>query len=139
MAFFVELFRKTAALEQATAEIAVREQQVVALNGELEEQVIRRTMALAAANTELEALRAVEQAARAVAEGAAGRASALAEVSRVLVENFMDHRSMLARVAHIASMATDTACMIQLIAEEGDGSELDRLRSNTPIRRYAQG
>ena len=51
---------------------------------------------------------------------AAGRASVLAEVSRVLVENFMDHRPMLGRVAHIAAMATDTACVIQLLAEDGD-------------------
>src|SRR5205823_3364526 len=50
--FFVELFRKTVALEQRTAELtqvtadlACREQQVVQLNAQLEGRVIERTAA----------------------------------------------------------------------------------------------
>ena len=62
---------------------------------------------------------ALEHAVRAEDETAACRASVLAEVSRVLVENFMDHRPMLERVARIAAVATDTACVIQLVPEDG--------------------
>src|ERR1700682_5450448 len=58
VAVFVELFRKTAALEQRTAELTQvtaelvrRERQVGALNAELEGRVIERTLALAAAIT----------------------------------------------------------------------------------------
>ncbi|HLZ29512.1 MAG TPA: hybrid sensor histidine kinase/response regulator [Chloroflexota bacterium] len=56
VAIFVELFRKTAALEQrtteltqVTAELVRREQQVGALNAELERRVIERTAALESA------------------------------------------------------------------------------------------
>ena len=135
--------------EQVTADLELREQQVVALNEDLEARVTRRTAALAEANIALEAeaverlraeatLRAVEHAARAEAELAAERASVLAEVSRVLVEDFMDHRPMLGRVAHIASLATDTACVIQLIAEDDDVFGVAPLASITPIRRYVR-
>ncbi|HLZ31265.1 MAG TPA: ATP-binding protein [Chloroflexota bacterium] len=62
---------------------------------------------------------ALEHAARAEAETAAWRASVLAGVSRVLVENFMDHRPMLERVARMAAIATDTACVIELLPEDG--------------------
>jgi PAS domain S-box-containing protein len=62
---------------------------------------------------------ALEHAARAEAEMAAGRASVLARVSRVLVEDFMDHRPMLERVARIAAAATHTACVIELLPEDG--------------------
>jgi PAS domain S-box-containing protein len=62
---------------------------------------------------------ALEHAARAEAEVAAWRASVLAGVSRVLVENFMDHRPMLERVARMAAIATDTACVIELLPEDG--------------------
>jgi signal transduction histidine kinase len=117
VSFFVELFRKTVALEQrtaeltrATADLALREQQVVALNAELQERVIEGTVALGVATSDLEAGAGL----------VATRASVLAEVSRVLVESFMDHRPMLERVAQIAAFATDTACVIQLIAEDGD-------------------
>ena len=58
VAIFVELHRKTAALEQQTAELTAmaaelvrRQQQVVALNAELEGRVIERTAALKAAVT----------------------------------------------------------------------------------------
>ncbi|MDQ6674833.1 MAG: ATP-binding protein [Chloroflexota bacterium] len=133
--FFVELFRKTVALEQMTADLVLREQHGVALNARLEERVIARTEALAVAYSDLEAageerlrteeaLRALEHTARAEAETAARQASVLAEVSRVLVENFMDHRPMLGRVAHIAAEATDAACVIQLFAEDGDEAGL---------------
>jgi signal transduction histidine kinase/DNA-binding response OmpR family regulator len=142
VAVFVELFRKTVALEQRTAELTqvtadlvLRERQVGALNAQLEDRVIERTAALEAAFSRLEAeaverlrnegtLRAMEHAARADAEQTAGRASALAEVSRVLVENFMDHGPMLGHVAQIAASATDSACVIQLIAEDGDDAGL---------------
>jgi PAS domain S-box-containing protein len=62
---------------------------------------------------------ALEHAAGAEAETAACRASVLARVSRVLVEDFMDHRPMLERVARTAARATDTACVIQLLPEDG--------------------
>jgi PAS domain S-box-containing protein len=62
---------------------------------------------------------ALAHAARAEAETAACRASVLAGVSRVLVENFMDHRPMLERVARMAAIATDTACAIELLPEAG--------------------
>ena len=67
---------------------------------------------------------ALEHAARAEAERAAWRASVLAGVSRVLVENFMDHRPMLERVARMAAIATDTACVIELLPEDG-GADLE--------------
>ena len=58
VAIFVELFRKTAALEQrttelteVTAELVRREQEVGALNAELERRVIERTAALESAIT----------------------------------------------------------------------------------------
>src|SRR5438128_8553861 len=60
-----------------------------------------------------------EHAARAEAETAAWRASVLAGVSRVLVESFMDLRPMLERVARITAIATDTACVIELLPEDG--------------------
>jgi diguanylate cyclase (GGDEF)-like protein/PAS domain S-box-containing protein len=66
-----------------------------------------------------EALRALEHEARAEAENAAVRGSVFTEISRVLVENLMDHRPMLGRVAQIAAAATNTACVIQLVAEGG--------------------
>jgi PAS domain S-box-containing protein len=66
---------------------------------------------------------ALEHAARAAAETAAWRASVLAGVSRVLVENFMDHRPMLERVAQMAAIATDTACVIELLPEDGGAME----------------
>jgi PAS domain S-box-containing protein len=69
---------------------------------------------------------ALEHAARAEAETAAWRASVLAGVSRVLVENFMDHRPMLERVARMAAIATDTACVIELLPEDG-GAVLEPL------------
>jgi signal transduction histidine kinase/DNA-binding response OmpR family regulator len=60
--FFVELFRKTVALEQrtaqltrVTADLARREQQVGQLNAQLEGRVIERTAALEAAIGELKA------------------------------------------------------------------------------------
>ncbi len=62
---------------------------------------------------------ALENAARAEAETSACRASVLAEVSRVLVENFMDHRPMLEHVARIVATATNTACVIELLPEDG--------------------
>ena len=62
---------------------------------------------------------ALQYAARAEGETAACRASVLAGVSRVLVENFMDHRPMLERVARMAAIATDTACVIELLPEDG--------------------
>jgi len=72
VAVFVELFRKTVALEQrteeltrVTADLVRREQQVGALNAELEERVIERTAALEAAIGDLEA----EAAERLRAEG----------------------------------------------------------------------
>ncbi|MGI9149360.1 MAG: ATP-binding protein [Chloroflexota bacterium] len=75
-------------------------------------------------DAERERLRfALEHAARAEAETAAWRASVLAGVSRVLVETFTDHRPMLERVARMAAIATDTACVIELLAEDG-GSAL---------------
>jgi two-component system sensor histidine kinase/response regulator len=62
VAIFVELFRKTASLEQrtgeltqVTAELARREQQVVGMNAKLEQRVVERTGELEAANQELEA------------------------------------------------------------------------------------
>lgn len=62
VSFFVELFRKAAALEQrtteltqVTADLVRREQQVVALNAELEGRVLERTAALEAAIGDLEA------------------------------------------------------------------------------------
>jgi PleD family two-component response regulator len=55
VSFFVELFRKTVALEQVTADLLLREQQVVALNARLEERVIQGTAALKVANSNLEA------------------------------------------------------------------------------------
>jgi signal transduction histidine kinase/CheY-like chemotaxis protein len=140
--FFVELFRKTVALQARTAELTLvtaelvqREQEIGALNAQLEERVLERTEALEDAIHDLEAeaterlrsdtaLHAMEHAAGAEAEIAAGRASVLAEISRVLVEDFMDHRPMLGRVAQIAAGATDTACVIQLIAEDGDDVSL---------------
>lgn len=69
---------------------------------------------------------ALEHAAGAEAETAACRASVLAGVSRVLVEDFMDHRPMLARVARMAARATDTACVIQLLPE-GGGTAMEPL------------
>src|SRR5207244_11654976 len=60
-----------------------------------------------------------ETAARREAETAAWRASVLAGVSRVLVESFMDLRPMLERVARITAIATDTACVIELLPEDG--------------------
>jgi hypothetical protein len=62
---------------------------------------------------------ALEHAAGAEAETAACQASVLAGVSRVLVENFMDHRPMLERVLRMAAIATDTACAIELLPEAG--------------------
>jgi signal transduction histidine kinase len=119
--FFVEMFRKTAALEQRTAELThvtadliLREAQVIALNAQLEERVIERTTALEAARSDREA----------EAKLSAGRASVLAEVSGILVENFTDHGPMLRRVAHIAAAATDSACVIQLIAVDGGDAGL---------------
>lgn len=131
VSFFVELFRKTVALQQVTADLVLREQQIVALNARLEERVIRGTAALKVANRDLEAeafdhlrteaaLRASEDTARVESELTHTRASVLAAVSQVLVENFMDHRPMLQRVAQIAAVATASACVIQLIAEDGD-------------------
>jgi PAS domain S-box-containing protein len=67
---------------------------------------------------------ALEHAARAEAEVAAWRSSVLAGVSRVLVENFMDHRPMLERVARMAAIATDTACVIELLPEDG-GADME--------------
>jgi len=62
VAIFVELFGKTAALEQRTAELTHvtadlvrRELEVGALNAELEQRVVERTGELEAANKELEA------------------------------------------------------------------------------------
>jgi CheY-like chemotaxis protein len=135
VSFFVELFRKTIALEQVTADLVLREQQYAALNADLEDRVLERTAALETASRELAAeadervrtqavLRGLEQAAREEAEMAAQRASVLAQVSLVLVENFMDHRPVLGHVAHIAAAATDTACVIQLNAEDGDDGGL---------------
>ena len=61
VAFFVELFRKTAALELRTAELTQvtsdlqrREQQISALNAELEDSVTRRAAELEAAIRDLE-------------------------------------------------------------------------------------
>ncbi len=65
---------------------------------------------------------ALEHVARAEAETAAWRASVLAGVSRVLVEDFMDHRPMLDRVARMAAVAMDTACVIELLPEDGGAS-----------------
>ncbi|MDQ6669797.1 MAG: PAS domain S-box protein [Chloroflexota bacterium] len=65
---------------------------------------------------------ALEHAARAEAESAAWRASVLAGVSRVLVENFMDRRPMLERVARIAAIAMDAACVVELLPEDGGGA-----------------
>jgi PAS domain S-box-containing protein len=60
--FFVELFKKTAALEQrtadltrATSDLLRREQQICALNAELEDRVTARTSALETAVNDLEA------------------------------------------------------------------------------------
>ena len=69
-------------------------------------------------------VRALEHAAMAEAEIASARASVLAEVSGVLVEDFMDHRPMLSRVAQIAADATHTACVIQLVAQDRTSAEL---------------
>jgi signal transduction histidine kinase len=107
----------------------------VALNAKLEDRVIAGSAALQVANSDLEAeavehlrteetLRGLEETVRSGAEMAAERASVLAEVSRVLVEDFMHHRPMLERVAQIAAVATDTACVIQLIGEDGDDGRL---------------
>jgi len=75
---------------------------------------------LASKHAERERMRfALEHAARAEAETAAWRASVLAGVSRVLVENFMDLRPMLERVAQITAIATDAACVIELLPEDG--------------------
>jgi CheY-like chemotaxis protein len=141
VSFFVELFRKTIALEQVTADLVLREQQYAALNADLEDRVLERTAALETASRELAAeadervrtqavLRGLEQAAREEAEMAAQRASVLAQVSLVLVENFMDHRPVLGHVAHIAAAATDTACVIQLMAEDGDDAGLAPLAAD---------
>ena len=106
-------------------------QEVRIVRDELEERVIERTAALKTAIGDLKAagderlhteetMRIAEYAARSESELAAARTAVLADVSRVLVENFMDHGPMLERVAHIAAVATQTACVIQLIAEDGD-------------------
>jgi signal transduction histidine kinase/CheY-like chemotaxis protein len=135
VSFFAELFRKTMALEQVTADLVLREQQYAALNADLEQRVLERTAAVQAANSELAAeadervrtqgaLRVLEQAARAEVDMAAERATLLAQVSLVLVEDFMDHRPMLVHVAHVAAEATHTACVIQLIPEDGDDAAL---------------
>jgi K+-sensing histidine kinase KdpD len=97
--------------------------------------VIERTAALDVATSELKAgadervrteetLRGLENTVRSEAEMAAERTSVLAEISHVLVEDFMDHRPMLERVAQIAASATGAACVIQLIAEDGDDAGL---------------
>ena len=148
--FFVEMFRQTKALEWQTSELSrvaadlvYREQQVVALNAELQGRVLEGTTALDVAISDLDAesaervraeerLRELKRTGRAEADIAAGRASALAEVSRVLVEDFMDHRPMLARVAHIAALATDAACLIQLGADHPDERALRSLAVDHP-------
>src|SRR5688572_16707805 len=60
VAFFVELFRKTVALELRTAGLTVitvdlvrREQQIAALNTELGERVVERTAELGSAITQM--------------------------------------------------------------------------------------
>ena len=53
--FFVELFQKTAALQQVTSDLLRREQQIGVLNAELEDRVTERTMALETAISDLEA------------------------------------------------------------------------------------
>jgi diguanylate cyclase (GGDEF)-like protein len=70
-----------------------------------------------------DALGALEQAARTSAENATMQASVFTEISRVLVENLMDHRLMLEHIAQIAAAATHTACVIQLVPE--DGADID--------------
>ena len=55
VSFFVELFRKSIALEQVTADLKLREQQFAALNADLEDRVFNRTAALETANRELAA------------------------------------------------------------------------------------
>ena len=79
-----------------------------------------------------EALRALEQAARTEAEIATVQASVFTEISRVLVENLMDHRPMLGRVAQIAAAATRSGCVIQLVAEGGDDANLVLLAVDHP-------
>ena len=53
--FFVDLFQKTAALQQVTSDLLRREQQLGTLNAELEDRVTERTMALETAISDLEA------------------------------------------------------------------------------------
>lgn len=53
VAIFVEMFRKTAALTEMTAELTRREKEVVALNADLEVRVLQRTAALETAIAEL--------------------------------------------------------------------------------------
>jgi two-component system sensor histidine kinase/response regulator len=115
VAIFVELFGKTTALEQRTAELTLvtsdlvrREQEIGALNAELEQRVVTRTGELEAANKELEAF------SYSISHDLRAPLRAINGFSRILIEEYAPELSADA-LAYLDKVSHNAHYMGQLI------------------------